>query len=66
MGGWPVSRLDPSYELGSAITFQGVHEDAIVVEALVIGENQPDEEDQNWRLVLQRCSQLNCANLGRK
>ena len=41
-GDWPVSRLDPSYELGSAITFPGRNcDDSVVAQALIIGETSP-------------------------
>jgi hypothetical protein len=52
-GEWPVSRLDPSYLPGDAITFPGMScEDPIVVQALVVGENPPirgdDERIGDW------------------
>jgi len=52
-GEWPVSRLDPSYIPGDAITFPGMScEDPIVVQALVVGENPPirgdDERIGDW------------------
>ena len=41
-GDWPVSRLDPSYELGSAITFPGRNcDDSVVAQALILGETSP-------------------------
>ncbi|MFL2977709.1 MAG: hypothetical protein DBX05_00100 [Candidatus Poseidoniales archaeon] len=47
-GDWPVSRLDPSYDLGSAITFPGrTCDDSVVAQALVLGETPPERGDDS-------------------
>lgn len=45
-GDWPVSRLDPSYSPGDAITFPGRNcEDPIVMNPLILGDEPPKRGD---------------------
>lgn len=45
-GDWPVSRLDPSYSPGDAITFPGRNcEDPIVMYPLILGDEPPNRGD---------------------